>query len=133
MQCRATDEVFVSLQAKDHGDRWKPYECSSSENLVLPFMPRWFFKIRWMILSSNPLAMRFSPWQFSVGELLAFLAISGQLLWICIAWAANIGGMRYDVGATGPPLFHINCFLLRLIMEPYRNPAFIRFRGLGML
>lgn len=90
------------MQAKRAADdRWKAYEASSAENFVLPFVPRWIFKLRWMLLSSNLLAKRFGRWQFSVGELLACLMICGQLAWICVAWAANIGGMRYDVGTTG--------------------------------
>jgi hypothetical protein len=82
-------------------DPWKPYEKSYAENSVLlPFIPRHFYQLRWALMRRNPLCRRVPGGAFTCGELLATAVIAAQMLWMLLHWAIDTH-MRTDVIHTG--------------------------------
>lgn len=94
-------QVDIKADKEGPSDKWAAYETSAAENPVLPYWPRVFFKLRWKILGRNPLAMTFGLWQYTLGEVLACIAIVSQFLWVLVLWVGDVRGMRSDVGTTG--------------------------------
>jgi hypothetical protein len=81
---------------------WLPYERAYTENSVLmPWIPRRFYQLRWALMNHNPLTQRFFRGQFTYGEALVTLLIVVEMLWILIYWAADKDGFRKNVRATG--------------------------------
>ena len=89
---------------------WKAYEKAYTENAVLlPFVPRQFYRVRWALMNRNPLCWRVPGGRFTWGELLITLLIVGQLLWFILNWSID-PGMRTDVKTTGARIADVcNC------------------------
>ena len=80
---------------------WRPYEAAPRENMVLWWLPRRFYQLRW-VLMRNPLAWRMPGWRsHTIGEVLVFVLIFAQAAWMAIMWGGNFQGYRYDVCVTG--------------------------------
>jgi hypothetical protein len=76
---------------------WQPYEKSHTENAVLlPFLPRRFYQLRWALMNRNPLCWRVPGGRFTWGELVITAGIAVQMLWLVVQWAAD-PGLRTDV------------------------------------
>lgn len=87
--------------APGHPRPWKPYEAAPCENLSLRFIPRQFYQARWWLFTHNPLVWQPPGATHTIGEIVAFAIIVLQAAYVLLAWTADIGGLREDVGRTG--------------------------------
>lgn len=79
-----------------------PYEETYKENgMVLPFIPRKFYQLRWALMRWSPLCRRFFRGQFTYGEALVCFALFAQMAWILLHWILDTDGFRRNVRTTG--------------------------------